>query len=86
MEEQSNDLVNHPPHYTSKDVECIDWIEMMLTPEEFKGYLKGNVLKYTWRCEQKGKPIQDTGKAGWYLERLGLWFKKQMQKAEAETK
>lgn len=78
MEERSNDLVNHPPHYTSKDVECIDWIEMMLTPEEFKGYLKGNVLKYVWRCEQKGKPIQDNSKAVWYLERLIGWFEKRL--------
>ena len=78
MEERSNDLVNHPPHYTSKDVECIDWIEMMLTPEEFKGYLKGTVLKYVWRCEQKGKPIQDNSKAVWYLERLIGWFEKRL--------
>lgn len=64
------DPVNHPQHYASGSLECIDWIESMLTAEEFRGYLKGNVLKYVWRHEDKGKPAQDLSKAIWYLERL----------------
>lgn len=64
------DPVNHPQHYASGSLECIDWIESMLTEEEFRGYLKGNVLKYVWRHEDKGKPVQDLSKAIWYLERL----------------
>lgn len=64
------DLVNHPSHYTNKEVECIDWMAMFLTDEEFEGYLKGNILKYIWRHKDKGNPCQDLEKAGWYLERL----------------
>lgn len=64
------DPVNHPQHYASGSLECIDWIESMLTAEEFRGYLKGNVLKYVWRHEDKGKPAQDLSKAIWYLEKL----------------
>ena len=64
------DPVNHPQHYASGSLECIDWIESMLTEEEFRGYLKGNVLKYVWRHEAKGKPAQDLSKAIWYLEKL----------------
>ena len=62
------DYVNKPPHYRSGDVECIQAIESALTPEEFRGYCKGNVIKYTWREQYKGKD-QDLEKAVWYLNR-----------------
>lgn len=63
--------MNQPPHYTSgSGIECIDWIEAALTTEEFKGYLKGNVLKYFWRHEQKGRPEQDLDKMDWYRRKL----------------
>ena len=43
----SDDPVNHPAHYTvDKGIECIDAIEATLTPEEFYGYLRGQVIKY----------------------------------------
>lgn len=64
------DPVDHPRHYDKNGVECIDWIRMCLTPEEFRGYLKGNSLKYLWRNEHKGDPVQDLGKAGWYVDKL----------------
>jgi hypothetical protein len=28
------------------------------------------VIKYLWRYEEKGKPLQDVQKAKWYLEKL----------------
>ena len=64
------DHVNHPPHYTANGaIECIDAIEAALTPEEFRGFCKGNVLKYLWRMNHKGG-AQDLKKALWYLQRL----------------
>ena len=64
-----NDNVNHPEHYTSGGIECIDAIQAALTPEEFRGFLKGNVLKYTWRERMKaGK--ESLQKAEWYLKKL----------------
>lgn len=64
------DMVNHPPHYQSeKGVECIDAIEAALSPEEFRGYCKGNALKYAWRERSKGGD-EDLKKAAWYLNRL----------------
>lgn len=69
-EDEEDPLVEHPPHYTNRDVECIDWIEMALTPEEFRGYLKGCQLKYFWRHEHKGKPVQDLEKMRWYARKL----------------
>lgn len=64
------DPVNHPAHYEKGDVECIDAIRASMTEEAFNGYLKGNVLKYIWRYESKGKPAEDLRKAQWYLNKL----------------
>lgn len=62
------DQVNHPPHYQRDGIECIQAIEAALTPEEFRGYCKGNVIKYTWREQYKGKD-EDLAKSQWYLNR-----------------
>lgn len=63
------DLVNNPPHYTVGGIETIDYIKAKLTPEEFIGYLKGNVIKYTSRAGKKDDVIQDLEKAQWYMNR-----------------
>lgn len=41
-----SDMVAHPPHYTQGSVECIEAIEAALGKEQFRGYLRGNILKY----------------------------------------
>lgn len=66
----TDDLVNHPSHYTQGDIECIDAIRASMSTSEFLGYLKGNVQKYLWRYGQKDNPIQDLEKAQWYLNKL----------------
>jgi len=63
------DPVNHPSHYASGGIECIDAIEASMSPEEFQGYCKGNLSKYTWRYRDKGG-VQALRKANWYLDRL----------------
>ena len=64
------DVVNHPSHYIAGGgIECIEAIEAQLTPEEYRGYLKGNVAKYLWREKYKGG-IESLEKAQWYLTRL----------------
>lgn len=66
----TNDPVNSPKHYQSASgIECIDAIEAALTPEEFRGYCKGNAMKYLWREKNKGGDT-DALKANWYLNRL----------------
>lgn len=65
-----SDQVNHPDHYTSGGIECIDAIRASMSPDEFRGLLKGNVIKYVWRYRLKGKPVQDLEKAAWYLNKL----------------
>lgn len=65
-----HDPVNHPQHYTSGDIECIDAIKSAvkgLTGNE--AYLTGQVIKYIWRWKKKnGK--EDLQKADFYLKRL----------------
>lgn len=63
------DMVNHPNHYTAGGIECIDAIEASMTAEAFKGYCKGNALKYIWRYEKKGS-VESLQKAIWYLNKL----------------
>ena len=66
---QCDPEVVRPAHYTRGAVECIDAIEAALTPEEYRGYLKGNVLKYFWRERDKGG-LQSIQKAEYYTQRL----------------
>jgi hypothetical protein len=61
------DKIN-PTHYKGT-IECIDAIESTMTKEAFRGYLKGNVLKYMWRYEKKNG-VEDLQKAEWYLKKL----------------
>lgn len=65
----SDDKVNHPAHYTQGRIECIEAIKEALTPEEFRGYCKGNAMKYEWR-ERHKNGTEDLKKAAWYLARL----------------
>ena len=72
--EAGHDPVNHPSHYTDgKAIETILVIKNELSPEGYRGYLKGNVLKYVSREGHKGSLADqqaDLQKAAWYLDRL----------------
>lgn len=63
------DNVNNPKHYNAGTIECIQAIEAALTPEEFRGYCKGNAIKYVWRELHKGGN-ESLEKATWYLNRV----------------
>jgi hypothetical protein len=69
-EEEEEDVVNNPDHYNTGNIECIDAIEESMSSVAFKGYLKGNCMKYLWRYDYKGKQVEDLKKAGWYLQKL----------------
>lgn len=63
------DPVFSPSHYCKGGVECIDAIRASMTDEAFAGFCKGNVMKYIFRYEDKGR-TQDLHKAAVYLEWL----------------
>ena len=65
----SHDPVNRPAHYTTSEVECIDYIHMMLG-SGVNDYLRGQVYKYMHRHQLKGSQLEDCKKAQFYLSRL----------------
>lgn len=56
-------------HYTSKTVQPWAAMQAWMTHEEFAGFLRGNVIKYVARCNEKGG-IEDLKKARHYLDKL----------------
>ena len=70
MSRDIEDVVNQPSHYTAGDIECIDALKASMPHEQFLGYLKAAAIKYLWRYEMKGKPVQDLRKSIWYTKRL----------------
>ena len=69
-EETEEDVVNNPNHYNNGSIECIEGIQASMSAAAFAGYLKGNCMKYLWRYDYKGKPVEDLQKAQWYLAEL----------------
>lgn len=58
-----SDSVNHPKHYNvhPSGVECIEVVRHM-------SFNLGNVVKYLWRADEKGAPLEDLKKARFYLD------------------
>ena len=71
----TSDNVNHPKHYLKCGLECIQVIEAQLTPQQYEGYLYGNVLKYMWRWLDKNG-LEDLRKAAHYL----MWLQEEVKK------
>jgi hypothetical protein len=61
-----------PPvaHYDRCTLQPIDIIEATFTPEEYRGHLKACIIKYLFRYQHKGTPLEDLRKAANYLEWL----------------
>lgn len=59
-------------HYEGRA--ALDAIKAAMTPEEYRGFLRGNVMKYLWRLGKKGAALPDAKKAdeylGWLIEEL----------------
>lgn len=57
------DNVNHPHHYADNGpFECIELTEQFM-------FNPGNAIKYVWRHNDKGKPVEDLSKSLWYVNR-----------------
>lgn len=70
-----------PEHYRQGSIECIDAIRESMTPFDFAGYCKGNVIKYTWRAHNhKESPVVHLNKAQDYLR---WWIETEAQIAGA---
>jgi hypothetical protein len=69
--------VNHPPHYGGAEnpYEVIKVLEAWMTPEEMRGFLKGNIHKHVARAMLKGD-VEDHEKGAWYALYLVDFCKK----------
>jgi hypothetical protein len=56
-------------HYKDMPVQPWAVMEAVLTPEEFKGFLKGNIIKYSMRAGRKDGS-DDGNKAFHYIQKL----------------
>lgn len=69
-ETPDNDMVNQPKHYMfnvdGNDVQAIDLVKGLLTPEEFRGWVKGSYFTYLMRADRKNG-IEDLEKARTFL-------------------
>jgi len=62
-------------HYKDLDITPWEVMEVLLTPEEFRGFLKGNIIKYAMRQGKKGS--DDGNKAKHYKEKIEEIIKKE---------
>ena len=68
------DMVNHPPHYNTHSIECIEAMKAMSEGAELPSsnahYCWQNAFKYLWRHPYKTNQIEDLKKCEYYLKRL----------------
>lgn len=57
-------------YYDAGGIETLDIIKAKLTPEQYQGYLLGNVIKYACRANFKDCPARDAEKLAVYAKQL----------------
>lgn len=63
-----SDNVNHPPHYKGSKATCACGLPLeCIQVTRHQNFNMGNAIKYIWRCDLKGDPIENLEKAVWYL-------------------
>jgi hypothetical protein len=65
----ANDMQVGGEHYQSKSIQPWDAMQAWMTPDQFKGFLWGNVIKYIARWQDKGG-VEDLRKARHYMDKL----------------
>jgi hypothetical protein len=66
---KADDMQVGGTHYKDMPVQPWDVMEAVLTREEFIGFLKGNIIKYSMRQGRK-QDSDDGAKAAHYLQKL----------------
>ena len=62
------DNINHPAHYETKGIECIQAMEITQGTDAVMAFCLCNAFKYLWRHDRKGS-AEDIKKAIWYLNK-----------------
>ena len=82
--EKDKNVVSHPERYGGDTTyECIKVLEAWLPPEQYKGFLRGNAIKYLCRVGKKDETVQELKKSKWYLEKL---IEKEEKDGKSESK
>ena len=70
-ESPKKEAVNHPLHYGGDTpYECIKVLKAWLSPDEYRGFCRGNFIKYVCRLGKKDDSVQELKKARFYLDKL----------------
>jgi len=56
-------------HYTRQDIQPWEYMQAIMTRDQFEGFLLGNIIKYLSRYQEKGGK-EDIQKADHYLDKL----------------
>lgn len=70
MTEPANNYQVGGDHYKTMIMQPWDVMESVLTRDEFIGFLKGNIIKYTMRNGCKADALHDLDKALHYRQKL----------------
>lgn len=79
-----SDVINHPAHYETAGVECIEAMEITQGREAAKNFCLCNTFKYLWRHKNKNG-LEDLKKARWYLDRYITMQEEDNAKVRAEV-
>lgn len=63
------DNVNHPKHYETGKIECIEAMIETQGVAEVQAFCVCNAFKYLWRHKRKNQ-LEDVKKAIWYLNKF----------------
>ena len=66
---------HYDKHYNELGIQPIEVMQALLTPTEFLGFLKGNIIKYSYRCGKKDDPKSELAK----FERYQEWYQQALK-------
>ena len=75
---ENNGTALSATHYQKLQQQPIEIMQSLMTPEQFQGFLWGNVIKYTLRLGSKDAPEKEMQKAQQYAK----WY---VQACEGKT-
>lgn len=68
---EKTEAVNHPLHYGGDTTyECVKVLAAWLSKDEYRGFLRGNAIKYLCRTGKKDEVVQELKKTAWYVNKL----------------
>jgi Protein of unknwon function (DUF3310) len=67
---KANDIQVGGTHYKDMPLQPWDVMEVVMSEQEFIGFLKGNIIKYAMRAGHKGDAQLDLEKAKHYKQKL----------------